>query len=76
MADGRTSLPSRFCSRMWAHQPAVRPQVNIAGIMLAGTRAKSRTTAAQNSTLVSIARSGRRSRSSDSAACSTATATS
>ncbi len=61
---------------MWAHHPAVRPQVNIAGIMLAGTRAKSRMTAAQNSTLVSMARSGRRSRSSASAACSSATATS
>ena len=56
--------------------PAVRPQVNMAGIIVAGTRAKSRMTAAQNSTLVSIARSGRRSRSSDSAACSTARATS
>ena len=33
---GRTSLPSRFCSRMCAHQPAVRPQVNIAGIIVGG----------------------------------------
>jgi hypothetical protein len=46
---------------MWAHQPAVRPQVNIAGIMSVGTSAKSRMTAAQNSTFVSMARSGRRS---------------
>ncbi len=76
MAAGRTSLPSRFCSRMCAHQPAVRPHVNIAGIILAGTPAKSRMTAAQNSTLVSMARSGRRSRSSASAACSSAAATS
>ncbi len=61
---------------MCAHQPAVRPQVNIAGIVCGGTPAKSRMTAAQNSTLVSMARSGRRSRSSASAACSKAAATS
>jgi hypothetical protein len=54
----------------------VRAQVNIAGIIAGGTSAKSRITAAQNSTLVSIARSGRRSRSSARAACSSAAATS
>ena len=54
-------LAEPFCSRMWAHQPAVRAQVNIAGIIAGGTSAKSRMTAAQNSTLVSMVRSGRRS---------------
>jgi hypothetical protein len=54
----------------------VRAQVNIAGIIAAGTPARSRTTAAQNSTLVSIARSGRRSRSAASAADSSAAAAS
>ena len=63
-ADGRTSLDSRFCSMMCALHPAVRARVNIAGIMCGGTSAKSRTTAAQNSTFVSIGWSGRRSRSS------------
>jgi hypothetical protein len=53
-----------------ADQPAVRAAVNIAGIMCGGTWAKSRITAAQNSTFVSIARSVRRSRSTVSAACS------
>ena len=75
-ADGRTSLLSRFCSRMCADQPAVRALVNIAGIMCGGTSAKSRITAAQNSTFVSIGWSGRRSRSSTSAASSSASATS
>ena len=74
VAGGRPDQParSRFCSMMCADQPAVRAQVNIAGIMCGGTSAKSRMTAAQNSTLVSIGRSGRRSRSSASAACSSA----
>ena len=43
---------------------------DIAGIMSVGTSAKSRMTAAQNSTFVLMARSGRRSRSSARAACS------
>ena len=65
-----------FCSMMCAHQPAVRAQVNIDVNMWLGTSAKSRTIAAQNSTLVSIGRSGRRSRSSLSAAFSSASAAS
>src|ERR1043165_4772154 len=58
LAEGRISRPVCFCSMMCAHQPAVRAQVNMAGIMWGGTSAKSRITAAQNSTFVSIARSG------------------
>jgi hypothetical protein len=54
----------------------VRALVNIAGIMCGGTWAKSRITAAQNSTFVSIGWSGLRERSSDSAACSSAAAAS
>jgi hypothetical protein len=46
-AAGRTSRPVRFCSRMWAAQPAVRAQVNIEVNMCAGTWAKSRMIAAQ-----------------------------
>jgi hypothetical protein len=61
---------------MCADQPPVRAHVNIAGIMCGGTSAKSRITAAQNSTLVSMGRSGRRSCSSSSAACSNARAAS
>ena len=76
MAEGRISRPVRFCSRMWADQPAVRAQVNIEVNMFAGTSAKSSTIAAQNSTLVSSTRSGRRSLSSWSAAFSSASATS
>ena len=57
-ADGRISLLSFFCSRMCALQPAVRAQVNIDVNMCAGTSAKSRTTADQNSTLVRSGRSG------------------
>ena len=34
-AAGRTSLPSRFCSRMCADQPAVRAEMNMVGIMYA-----------------------------------------
>ena len=75
-ADGRTSLLSCFCSRMCADHPAVRAAVNIDGIICGGTCAKSRITAAQNSTFVSIARSGRRSRRTVSAACSSAAAAS
>jgi len=52
MADGRTSLPSRFCSRMCADQPAVREHANIAGASCGGTSATSRTTADQYSTFV------------------------
>jgi len=75
-AAGRTRRPVRFCSRMWAAQPAVRAQVNIEVNMCAGTSAKSSTMAAQNSTLVSSTRSGRRARNSASAALSRASATS
>src|ERR1700734_3439450 len=59
-ADGRTSRPVCFCSRMWAAQPAVRAQVNIDVNMCGGTSAKSSTMAAQNSTLVASTRSGLR----------------
>src|SRR5690625_4005916 len=52
-ADGRTNRPVHFCSRTCADQPAVRAQVNMAGIIGVGTPAKSRITAAQNSTFVS-----------------------
>jgi hypothetical protein len=58
MADGRMSLPVRFCSRMCALQPAVRAHANMAVNMCAGTSAKSSTTADQNSTLVANTRSG------------------
>ena len=75
-AAGRTSRPVRFCSRMWAAQPAVRAQVNIEVNMCDGTSAKSSTMAAQNSTLVSSTRSGRRALSSARAAFSRARATS
>src|SRR6516225_2231527 len=61
---------------MCADQPAVRAQVNIAVNMCAGTWAKSRTTAAQYSTLVASTRSGLRTCSSARAASSSATATS
>ena len=61
---------------MCADQPPVRAQVNIEVNMFAGTSAKSRTIAAQNSTFVSSTRSGRRARSSASAAFSSASATS
>ena len=69
LAVGRISLPSRFCSMMWADQPAVRAQVNIGVNSSGGTSAKSSTTADQNSTLVASTRSGRRAWSSASAAC-------
>ena len=61
---------------MWAAQPAVRAQVNMAVNMCAGTSAKSSTIAAQNSTLVASTRSGLRACSSSRAAFSSATATS
>src|SRR5205814_2488460 len=51
-AEGRTSTPSRFCSRMCADQPAVREHANIAGARDGGTSATSRTTADQYSTFV------------------------
>ena len=76
LAAGRTSRPVRFCSMMWAAQPAVRAQVNIEVNMCDGTSAKSSTMAAQNSTLVSSTRSGRRALSSARAAFSRARATS
>src|SRR5581483_1927640 len=60
LAVGRMSRPSRFCSRMWADQPAVRAHVNIDVNSSGGTSAKSSTTADQNSTLVASTRSGRR----------------
>ena len=76
VADGRTRRPSPCCSRMCALHPAVRAQVNIDVNIDGGTSAKSSTMAAQNSTFVSIARSGRRDRSSASAASSSASAAS
>ena len=75
-AEESTSRRVRVCSRMWAAQPPVRAQVNIEVNMLAGTSAKSRTIAAQNSTFVASTRSGRRLCSSVSAARSSASATS
>src|SRR5205085_9050726 len=60
LAVGRISRPSRFCSMMWADQPAVRAQVNIGVNSSGGTSAKSSTTADQNSTLVANTRSGLR----------------
>ena len=59
-AVGRISRPSRFCSRMWADQPATRAQVNIGVNSSGGTSASSSTTADQNSTLVASTRSGLR----------------
>src|SRR3954470_1671330 len=59
---------------MWADQPAVRAQVNIGVNIEGGTSAKSRITAAQNSTLVARTRSGRRACSSSRAAFSRARA--
>jgi hypothetical protein len=44
-ADGRNRRPVRFCSRMWADQPATREQANIAGAIGGGISATSRTTA-------------------------------
>ena len=76
LAVGRISRPSRFCSMMWADQPAVRAHVNIGVNSSGGTSAKSSTTADQNSTLVASTRSGLRACSSASAACSSASATS
>ena len=38
-AVGRISRPSRFCSRMWADQPATRAQVNIGVNRSGGTSA-------------------------------------
>jgi hypothetical protein len=61
---------------MCADQPAVRAQVNIEVNMFGGISAKSSTSAAQYSTLVSSTRSGRRARSSARAAFSRARATS
>src|SRR5690242_5513781 len=52
LAAGRTSTPSRFCSRMCALQPAVREHANIAGASDGGTSATSSTTADQYSTFV------------------------
>jgi hypothetical protein len=51
-AAGRTSTPSRFCSRMCADQPAVREHANIAGASDGGISATSSTIADQNSTFV------------------------
>ena len=75
-AVGRISRPSRFCSRMWADQPATRAQVNIDVNRSAGISAKSSTTADQNSTFVASTRSGLRSCSAASADSSSASATS
>src|SRR5207344_3294997 len=44
-ADGRKSLPVRFCSRMCADQPATREHANIAGASAGGISAMSSTTA-------------------------------
>jgi hypothetical protein len=44
-ADGRKSRPVRFCSRMWADQPATLEQANIAGASGGGISATSRTIA-------------------------------
>src|SRR5450756_800057 len=68
--------PVSFCSMMCAAQPAVLAQVNIDGVISAGTCAKSSTIAAQNSTFVPSTRSSLRDRSSASAAFSSASATS
>ena len=69
---GRISRPVRFCSRMCADQPATRAQPNMAGVRSAGISATSSTTAAQYSTFVSSWRSGDFSRSTLSAASSSA----
>ena len=69
-------LPVRFCSKICADHPAVLAAVNIEVNRFAGTWAKSKTIAAQNSTFVSSTRSGWRSLSSASAAFSKASATS